>query len=49
MLPAWLGAGNALAKAVAADNSALLDEMQQQWPFFATRLSMLEMVFLSGS
>ena len=48
MLPAWLGAGNALAKAVAEGNSALLDEMQQQWPFFATRLSMLEMVFLKA-
>ena len=48
MLPAWLGAGSALAKAVNAGHSALLDEMQQQWPFFATRLSMLEMVFLKA-
>lgn len=48
MLPAWLGAGNALAKAVDEGQSALLDEMQQQWPFFATRLSMLEMVFLKA-
>jgi phosphoenolpyruvate carboxylase len=48
MLPAWLGAGSALAKAVDAGHSALLDEMQQQWPFFATRLSMLEMVFLKA-
>lgn len=48
MLPAWLGAGNALAKAAAEDKTALLDEMQQQWPFFATRMSMLEMVFLKA-
>lgn len=48
MLPAWLGAGSALAKAAKADNAALLDEMQQQWPFFATRMSMLEMVFLKA-
>lgn len=48
MLPAWLGAGAALAKAVQKDNAALLDEMQQKWPFFATRLSMLEMVFLKA-
>ncbi len=48
MLPAWLGAGNALAKAVADNHAATLDEMQQQWPFFATRLSMLEMVFLKA-
>jgi len=37
-----------LAKAVQKDNAALLDEMQQKWPFFATRLSMLEMVFLKA-
>ena len=48
MLPAWLGAGAALKRAVNADNTALLDEMQQQWPFFATRMSMLEMVFLKA-
>ncbi|MDX3772645.1 phosphoenolpyruvate carboxylase [Chromatiaceae bacterium AAb-1] len=48
MLPAWLGAGNALANAVAQNKTALLNEMQQQWPFFATRLSMLEMVFLKA-
>lgn len=48
MLPAWLGAGSALAKAAEQNNAALLDEMQQQWPFFATRMSMLEMVFLKA-
>jgi phosphoenolpyruvate carboxylase len=48
MLPAWLGAGSALAKVAAKDNAAMLDEMQQQWPFFATRMSMLEMVFLKA-
>ncbi|MAA95928.1 MAG: phosphoenolpyruvate carboxylase [Rheinheimera sp.] len=48
MLPAWLGAGSALAKASEQNKTALLDEMQQQWPFFATRMSMLEMVFLKA-
>ena len=48
MLPAWLGAGAALAKVAEQNNTALLDEMQQQWPFFATRMSMLEMVFLKA-
>ncbi|WP_213995187.1 phosphoenolpyruvate carboxylase [Arsukibacterium sp.] len=48
MLPAWLGAGSALAKVAQQHNTALLDEMQQQWPFFATRMSMLEMVFLKA-
>ncbi|MEH8022068.1 phosphoenolpyruvate carboxylase [Rheinheimera metallidurans] len=48
MLPAWLGAGSALAKAVQQNKTALLDEMQQQWPFFATRMSMLEMVYVKA-
>ena len=48
MLPAWLGAGSALAKAAEQNKAELLDEMQQQWPFFATRMSMLEMVFLKA-
>lgn len=48
MLPAWLGAGSALQQAVAEDKQSLLSAMQQQWPFFATRLSMLEMVFLKA-
>ncbi|MDG1013005.1 MAG: phosphoenolpyruvate carboxylase [Luminiphilus sp.] len=45
MLPAWLGAGSALAKAAAAGDEATLKSMAQQWPFFGARLSMLEMVF----
>ncbi len=48
MLPAWLGAGSALARAVAQQHTGVLDEMQQQWPFFTTRMSMLEMVFLKA-
>jgi phosphoenolpyruvate carboxylase len=45
MLPAWLGAGAALASAVERGERGLLQEMASQWPFFETRLSMLEMVF----
>ncbi len=45
MLPAWLGAGKALANAVAAGKADLLSDMAAHWPFFATRLSMLEMVY----
>ncbi len=45
MLPAWLGAGESLARAVADGERDCLLEMASQWPFFATRLSMLEMVF----
>ncbi|WP_317929927.1 phosphoenolpyruvate carboxylase [Halioxenophilus sp. WMMB6] len=44
MLPAWLGTGEALAQARATSHEVLL-EMFEQWPFFRTRLSMLEMVF----
>ena len=45
MLPAWLGAGAALAVAQEKDNAQLIREMAANWPFFATRLSMLEMVY----
>ena len=45
MLPAWLGAGAALAAAVERGERERLLEMASHWPFFATRLSMLEMVF----
>ncbi len=45
VLPAWLGAGRALALALQRGQGELLREMSARWPFFATRLSMLEMVF----
>lgn len=45
MLPAWLGAGNALRQALAGGHAAAIAEMAREWPFFATRLAMLEMVF----
>lgn len=45
MLPAWLGAGAALHKALDNGGAESLREMSEHWPFFATRLSMLEMVF----
>lgn len=45
MLPAWLGAGEALQAAREAGDEALLLDMVTHWPFFATRLSMLEMVY----
>lgn len=48
MLPAWLGAGSALADVVKQGGTELLHEMRAQWPFFATRLSMLEMVYLKA-
>ncbi|MCB1687004.1 MAG: phosphoenolpyruvate carboxylase [Halioglobus sp.] len=45
MLPAWLGAGQAFRDLMTAGETATLKEMSSDWPFFATRLSMLEMVF----
>lgn len=45
MLPAWLGAGTALQKVIDEGRSNLISEMCKEWPFFQTRISMLEMVF----
>jgi phosphoenolpyruvate carboxylase len=44
MLPAWLGWEAALSKALERGEADLLDEMREQWPFFRTRIDMLEMV-----
>ncbi|QFI56271.1 phosphoenolpyruvate carboxylase [Aeromonas simiae] len=48
MLPAWLGAQKGLEKAIAEGKLEVLSEMSRQWPFFRTRLEMLEMVFLKA-
>lgn len=45
MLPAWLGVGEALAETWDSGDGEVLREMVAGWPFFATRLSMLAMVF----
>ncbi len=45
MLPAWLGAGEALQQAIDRGAMPLLERMYQEWPFFRTRISMLEMVY----
>jgi len=45
MLPAWLGVGSALGKAIAQGNGDLLREMQKEWPFFTATLDSIEMVF----
>jgi phosphoenolpyruvate carboxylase len=46
MVPAWLGADQALADASQSDEKTigLLREMYQQWPFFATYIDMLDMI-----
>lgn len=45
MLPAWLGAGYAINQEVAQNGGQLIETMYNSWPFFETRISMLEMVF----
>ena len=44
MLPAWLGWEAALEQAERRGESPLLREMRERWPFFQTRIDMLEMV-----
>ncbi len=48
MLPSWLGAHIALQAVIDDGNADLLKAMDQEWPFFHTRLEMLEMVFLKA-
>jgi phosphoenolpyruvate carboxylase len=45
LLPAWLGVGAALGKAIENGDRNTLQEMQQNWPFFKATLDSIEMVF----
>lgn len=45
MLPAWLGAGAAIRQAIENGQQETIAEMCKMWPFFSTRIGMLEMVF----
>jgi phosphoenolpyruvate carboxylase len=45
VLPSWLGVMRAVDEVNQGDNTPIVQEMIQQWPFFASRLSMLDMVF----
>jgi len=44
MLPAWLGWEQALSAALASEEGERLRTMRREWPFFSTRIDMLEMV-----
>jgi phosphoenolpyruvate carboxylase len=44
MLPAWLGWEAALENALARGEGERLGQMREHWPFFRTRIDMLEMV-----
>lgn len=45
MLPAWLGAGAAMQQVIDEGRLDIISDMHNNWPFFETRISMLEMVF----
>ncbi|WCE29508.1 phosphoenolpyruvate carboxylase [Vibrio sp. SCSIO 43137] len=45
VLPAWLGAGESIQYSIDKGHQSLLEEMCREWPFFSTRLGMLEMVY----
>ncbi|KAB7623352.1 phosphoenolpyruvate carboxylase [Alkalilimnicola sp. S0819] len=47
-LPAWLGTGEALARALEAGHEAELQRMYEQWPFFRAFMDMVEMVMAKG-
>ncbi len=46
MLPTWLGFGEALHNALDDGQRTVLEDMASNWPFFRSRLDMLEMVFM---
>lgn len=45
MFPAWYGAGESLQCLIERGDKLQLEAMCQRWPFFSTRISMLEMVY----
>jgi phosphoenolpyruvate carboxylase len=49
VLPSWLGVMRAFNDVLTPENKALIQEMINQWPFFASRLSMLDMVFMKAN
>jgi len=49
VLPAWLGVMKAFQSSIDNGNEKIMREMKTHWPFFASRLSMLEMVFMKSN
>jgi phosphoenolpyruvate carboxylase len=45
VLPSWLGGMRAIDSVKADGNEEIIHDMRDNWPFFASRLSMLDMVF----
>lgn len=46
VVPSWLGLGQAIADN--QDSKALMQEMLEQWPYFNSRISLTEMVYLKS-
>lgn len=47
VLPSWLGLGQAI-EAFYQENSELMNEMLENWPYFKARISLTEMVYLKS-
>lgn len=45
VLPSWLGVMKAVQHEIDKSHRAVIDDMLQNWPFYHSRLSMLDMVF----
>ena len=45
VLPSWLGVMRAIDSVKNAENEKVVNEMFAEWPFYRSRLSMLDMVF----
>lgn len=48
VLPSWLGAIESITNFNQGENATVLEQMRQHWPFFQSRLAMLEMVFIKS-
>ncbi len=45
VLPSWLGVMKAIQSSLDGSDAEVIADMQENWPFFSSRLSMLDMVF----
>ncbi len=49
VVPSWLGFGSALQQAIEEGPEPLLQQMIDSWPFFSSRLGMMEMVYTKSA
>jgi phosphoenolpyruvate carboxylase len=49
MLPAWLGVGQALDRAIDSGHRSTMTRMYEEWPFFRSLLDLIEMVLAKTS